>query len=110
MDFSMVVEFLRRFETERVLRFLTEMKVGDLIHNPWFLGSMGTLALLSLLMKWRLLLVSILSVTGLAGLISYTLARGTQLDNLGNQTLLVFVGAGAALIAIVIYLLFIRSD
>jgi hypothetical protein len=110
MDFSMVVDFFRQFETERVLRFLTEMKVGDLIHNPWFLGSMGTLALLSLLMKWRLLLVSILSVTGLAGLISYTLSRGTQLDNLGNQTLLVFVGAGAALIAIVIYLLFIRSD
>ncbi len=110
MDFSMVVEFFRRFETERVLRFLTEMKVGDLVHNPWFLGTMGALALLSLFMKWRLLLVSILSVTGLAWLISYTLARGTQLDNLGNQTLLVFVGAGAGLIALVIYLLFIRSD
>jgi hypothetical protein len=110
MNFSAMVDFLKNFETGKVLQFLNDMNVGELIQNPWFLGSMGVLALLSLVMKWRLLLVTILSVTGLAGLIAYTLARGTQLDNLGNPTLLIFIGGGALLIAIIIYLLFIKSE
>ena len=110
MNLAAVLDFLKNFETAKVLQFLNDMNVGELIHHPWFLGSMGGLALLALLLKMRLLLVSILTVTGLAGLISYTLERGTQLDSLGNQTLLIFVGAGALLIAIVIYLLFIKSD
>jgi len=110
MNVSTVAEFLKNFETRKVLQFLTDMRVGELIHNPWFLGSMGALALLSLIMKWRLLLVSILTVSGLAGLISYTLEQGTDLQEYGNQTLLVFVAGGAVLIALVIYLLFIKSD
>ena len=110
MDISTGVEFLKNFETERVLQFLKEMNVGELIHNPWFLGAMGALALLSLVMKWRLLMVTILGVTGLAGLVSYTLQRGTRLNQLGDQTLLIFVVGGAVLVAIVIYLLFIKSE
>ena len=104
------LELLKNFDTARVVQFLKEMNVGELIHDPWFLGAMGALALLALLMKWRLLLVAILGVTGLAGLISYTLERGTRLDTLGNQTLLIFVGGGAVLIVLVIYLLFIKSE
>lgn len=104
------LDLLKNFETAKVVQFLKDMNVGELIHHPWFLGAMGGLALLALLMKWRVLLAAILSVTGLAGLISYTLERGTQLGALGNQTLLIFVGGGALLIVIVIYLLFIKSE
>lgn len=110
MNFAAIGDFLKYFETERVLAFLNDMNVGDLIHNPYFLGAMGLLALLALFMKWRLLLVSILTVTGLAGLVAYTLEKGTELGGLGNQSLLMFVGVGAVLIALVIYLLFIKSD
>ena len=110
MDFSAITELLKNFETQRVLQFLHDMNVGELIHNPWFLGSMGALALLSLAMKWRLLLVTDLTVTGLAGLISFAMERGTGLDSLGDQTLLIFVLGGALLIILIIYLLFIKSD
>ena len=110
MNVSSVIEFLKNFETGKVVQFLKDMNVGDLIHNPWFLGAMGALALVALLMKWRLLLTAILTVTGLAGLISYTLERGTQLNGLNNQTLLMFVGGGAVLVGLVIYLLFIKSE
>lgn len=110
MNLSAISDFFKNFETQRVIRALNEMNLGELIHDPLFLGGMGALALLSLIMKWRLLLVAILSVTGLAGIIAYTLEKGTELHEYGNQTLLVFVGAGAVLIALVIYLLFIKSD
>lgn len=110
MNFSAIAGVLKHLETERVLKFLNDMNVGKLIHNPWFLGAMGALALLSLFMRWRLLLVTVLSVTGLAGLIAYTLQRGTQIESLGSQTLVTFVFVGAVLVAMVIYLLFIKSD
>lgn len=110
MNVAAILDFLKNFETGKVVQFLNDMNVGDLIHNPWFLGTMGGLALLALLMKWRLLLTAILGVTGLAGLISYTLERGTQLNSVGDQTLLIFVGAGAVIIGVVIYLLFIKSE
>lgn len=110
MDISSGLQFLKNFETEKVLQFLKDMNVGELIHNPWFLAAMGALALLALAMKWRLLMVTILGVTGLAGLISYTLQRGTHLNQLGDQTLLIFVLGGAVLVAMVIYLLFIKSE
>ncbi|HEX9874923.1 MAG TPA: hypothetical protein VGA43_11210 [Deferrimonas sp.] len=110
MDVSTVVDFFKNFETGKVVTALQEMKVGDLIHNPLFLGAMGVLALLALIMRWRTLLTTILAVVGFAGLLSYTLQQDTSLTGLNNQTLLVFVGGGAVLIMIVIYLLFIKSD
>ena len=111
MDFSSFLDSLKNLQTEKVVAMLQDLQVGQLIHNPWFLGTMGGLALLALIMKWRILLVTILSLTGFTWLLSYTLARGTSLEGgLQNQTLLVFVGGGAVLICIVIYLLFIKSE
>jgi peptidoglycan/LPS O-acetylase OafA/YrhL len=106
-------EFLKLFEnlqTERVVAFLQSMQIGDLIHNPYFLGGVAAFAVISLLMKWRLLLALCLGMSGFVYLISYTMQKGTQLEGLSNPTLLVFVGGGAVIIGLVIYLLFIKSD
>jgi len=110
MNLSSVMEFLHDFKTDRVIEFLQDMQVGDLISNPWFLGSMALAALIALVMHWRLLLVTILGLTGFSGLLSYTLSRGTEIESLQSSTLLVFVGGGVFLLFIVIYLLFIKSD
>ncbi len=110
MDMSAIADFFRQFETGRVLAMLQDMNAGALIHNPYFLGSMGVLALIALLMHWRLLLVTILSVTGFSWLLSYTLQKGTALTGPSSDNLLVFVGGGAAIIMLVIYLLFIKTE
>ncbi len=110
MDLSTVADFFRHFETERVISLLQDLHVGRLIHSPWFLGGMGVAALIALVMHWRLLLVTILSITGFSWLLSYTLAKGTNIDSPTSDTLLVFVGGGAVLIMVVIYLLFIKSE
>ena len=72
MEKSSLVDFIQHFETERVIAFLREANVSELIHNPWFLGVTAALALLALLMKWRVLLATIVSVTGFVGLIVIT--------------------------------------
>lgn len=110
MEKSTLVDFIQRFETERVVAFLREANVAELIHNPWFLGCTAVLALLALFMKWRALLATIVSVTGFVGLISYTLSQETNLQTMTDNTLIVFVGGGVLIVFIVIYLLFIKTD
>jgi hypothetical protein len=84
--------------------------VGQLVHNPWLLGGVGLMSLVALFMRWRLLLATLLGVTGFVWLTAYTLERGTALESLGNPTLLIFVGGGIGVIFLVIYLLFIKTD
>ncbi len=110
MDLSRVWDVLKNLETKQVINTLQEWKIGDLIHNPWFLGGMVALALLALFMRWRMFLAAILAVTGFAWLLSYTMARGTEVTEVYSDTLLIFVGGGVLLMAFVIYLLFIKSD
>ena len=105
------IEFLSNLSTQNILDYMNQAKVGDLIHNPIFLGIMGAIAIISLIMKWRMLLVANLSVVGFTWLLSYTLERGTDLDGgLKNDTLLIFVGVGVVIIGAIIYMLFIKSD
>lgn len=110
MSFSDFLEALKSLETGRIIQYLGEFQIGDLIHNPWFLGSMGTLAVIALICKWRMLLATILGLTGLAWLISYTVQQGTELESAGNLNLLIFAGGGVAIMFVMIYLLFIRHD
>ena len=111
MDFTSVMNFLQRFETAKVIDYLTTLNLQELIRNPYFLGGTGTLAIIAFLMHWRLLLVVILSITGFIALLSYTIEQGTSLEGgLANDALLVFVGGGAVIVFLVIYLLFIRSE
>lgn len=104
-----MIGFLQNFQTGEVLAFLRTLNINDLIHNPWFLGGTATLALVSLVMRWRILLATTLSVTGFVGLLNYTLQRETSLENLSDPTLMIFVGGGVLIIFVVIYLLFIKE-
>jgi hypothetical protein len=50
------------------------------------------------------------SVTACTWLFSYVQQRGTELDSLGSESLLIFAGGGVAILFFTIYLLFIRGD
>lgn len=110
MDSATLDSWLRKLETVEILRQFKELNLGDLIHNPWVLASIAALALLALMMRWKLLLTTILGTTGFVWLTDYTLKQNTTLDQLNSETLLVFAGGGVAIIMLVIYLLFIKSD
>ena len=106
-----VIEFLQKFQTEKVLAYLQEADMQSLMQHPYFLGAVGTLAVIALIMKWRLLLVTVMSITGFAYLLSYTLAQDTSLEGgIGNDALVVFIGGGTVIVFLAIYLLFIRGE
>jgi hypothetical protein len=115
MDFQGLLdaaaEFLQTFETKKVVAYLKEAELQELMKSPYFLVSAGALAIVSLIMRWRLLLVTVMTVTGFVYLLSYTLSQDTSLEGgIGNQTLLVFICGGTIIVFLAIYLLFIRND
>jgi hypothetical protein len=111
MDLTAAKEVLEKFETSNVVAYLQSLDLQELIHNPYFLGGAAALAVLCLFMRWRVLLVTILTISGFVWLLSYTLAQGTSLEGgAGNETLVVFVGGGTVIVFLAIYFLFIRGE
>ena len=76
MDFGSIGQALNFFETGRVVKLLRELNVEALIRNPAFLGGMAAVAVIALFMRWRGLLVTLLSVGGFSGVGDYTLPQG----------------------------------
>lgn len=111
MDFTKFLTLIERFETSRVVSYLQTLDLQALIANPWFLGGIAALAILCLWMRWRVLLVLLLSISGFVWLLSHTLAQDTSLEGgVATDTLAVFVIGGTAIVFLAIYLLFIRGD
>ena len=111
MEISSVLELFQHLQTERVLLYLQNLDLKTLIHSPWFLGGTASVAVLCLIMRWRLLLTTIFGLSAFTALLSYTLERGQGLEQgLSTEPLLVFVAGGVLIIGLVIYFLFIRSD
>jgi len=111
MDFSTVIEFFKQFETTRVMTYIQTMELNELMQHPYFLTGVGIMAVIAYLMRWRLLLVTVMSITGFIYLLSYTVAQGTSLEKgLPAESLAVLIGGGSFIVFLAIYLLFIRSD
>ncbi len=112
MDFiDSIFEFLSTLTTENILAYLGQSDLGNLFYNPYFLGSMGVLAVISLIMKWKLMLGGVITVVGCAGLMSFLAEQGTSLEGgVTDKTMLVFIGGAVVVVAALIYLLFIKSD
>ena len=111
MDFSAAIEFLKQLETTKVMTYIQAMDLTEAMKHPYFLTAVGVTAVFAFLMRWRLLLVTVMSVTGFIYLLSYTVAQGTSLEKgLPAESLAVLVGGGSFIIFLAIYLLFIRSD
>ena len=105
------MEWLKFLETDRVMAYLQALDLQSLVQSPYFLGAAGVLAVIALVMRWRVLLALTLTITGFVWLLSYTMAQDTSMAGGGaNDTLVVFVFGGAAIVFVAIYLLFIRGD
>jgi len=111
VDFSPVIEFLQKLETKKVMAYLQAMDLKTVMGHPYFLTGVGITAVVAYLMRWRLLLVTVMTITGFIYLLGYTLEKGTSLEGgMPTDSLVVLVGGGAFIVFLAIYLLFIRND
>lgn len=102
--------FLAKYDVEAVTQLMDEWQIGNLIGNPYFLGGAAAVALIASYKKWRGLLALDVGIVGFAYLLSFTLEKGTEVQEVYSESLLLFVGGGVVIVAAVIYLLFLKSD
>ena len=111
MDFAAVTEFLKNFQTEKVMAAIQAMDLKTVMEHPYFLTGVGVVAIIAFLMRWRLLLVIVMTITGFIYLLSYTLSQGTSLEGgMPTDALMVLIGGGSFIVFLAIYLIFIRND
>ena len=102
---------LKELDNDHVIEFIVEMQISEYIHKPWFIGGMAALAICCLVFKWRVLLATIVGLTGLAWLVNYTVAQGTEVsEGLQSHSMLFFVGGGVAIVFLMLYLVFIKEE
>ena len=104
--------FLRSLRTEEIVKFFKDSQISELMHSPYFLGIVAVIVIICTIMKWRLLLATVIGIVGFAELLAYTAAQETSLGEtgIGNESLVVFIVGGVAIVSLVIYLLFIKSE
>ena len=111
MDLSSAVDFIKQFETTKIMAYIKAMDLKTVMEHPYFLAGVGVTAIIAFLMKWRLLLVVVIVITGFIYLLGYTLSKGVSLDGgMPTDSLMVLIGGGTVIIFMAIYLLFIRND
>jgi hypothetical protein len=111
MDFSSAIEFFKQFETTKVMEYIKAMDLRSIMEHPYFLAGVGVTAIIAYFMRWRLLLVVVMTITGFIYLLGYTLSKGVSLEGgMPTDALIVLVGGGAFIVFLAIYLLFIRNE
>lgn len=105
-------DVLRNLQTEEIVRFFKDSQIAELMHSPYFLGSVAVILVICMIMKWRLLMATVIGIVGFAELLAYTAAQETNLgeSGIGNEALVIFIAGGICIVALVIYLLFIKSE
>lgn len=101
-----IIEWLKPLKTSMIIRYIADL---NLLHNPWFIGGALLFILICLWLKWHLLLTCTLSLTGFVALVYLVHNTGTDLER-SSDSLFIFVGGGAALVFLFIYMVFMRGD
>jgi len=110
MDFTTILDLIKNTDTDQIFAYLKSINMMEIMRDPRVLIGIGVFAVIALIMRWRLLLATLLSVAGFAALINYTVDKGTKLENLGSENLMIFVGIGVMIVFAGIYLIFIKSE
>lgn len=111
MSFDSLLSQLKELDNDRIIAFLGEMEIATYINNPWFIGAMVVLAICCLIFKWRVLLSTIVGLTGLALLVNYITGQGTEVnESLKSNSLILFIVGGVVIVGLMIYLVFIKEE
>ena len=110
MTWESFKEFMTNFRTDNVMQQLQAWEVGDLKSDPWFLGGFAVVVLLTYFLGLRAISAFLVGLGGFALALSWTVAAGTGTEGIAGGGLYIIVGAGAVIVFLFIYLLFIKSE
>lgn len=110
MSWADFKEFMTNFRTDNIMQLLDTWNVGELSHNPWFLGGFAAVVLITYFLGMRAISAFVVGIGGFALALSWTVAKGTGTEGIAGGGIYVIVGGGAVIVGLFIYLLFIKSD
>lgn len=93
---------------EAFIESLSTPNILAMAKHPMALTAVGVLVVLSILFRWRMLLLLLFGVGAFMAVIRYTNMNATG-GPLGND-LMIFGGGSALVAVIIIYFLFIQGD
>ena len=110
MSWETFLEYLEPFRTDQIMMKLQEWSVGDLSTNPWFLGGFLVAILLTYFIGWRAISAFLTGIGGFALALSWTVAKGTGTEGIESGGIYIIVAGGAVVVALFIYILFIKTE
>ncbi len=110
MSWTDVTDFLVRFRTDNIIQQLQDWNFGDLKTNPWFIGSFVIVILLTYFIGMRKICATIVGIGGFTLLLSFAIGKGTGTEGIEGGGIWIVVGGGAVVVALFIYLLFVKSE
>ncbi|WP_303722167.1 hypothetical protein [Malonomonas rubra] len=103
-------EFMTNFRTDNIMAQLEAWNVGDLSHNPWFLGGFAAVILITYFLGMRATSAFLLGIGGFVLALSLTVAQGVGTEGIQGGGIYIIVGAGTVIVGLCIYMLFIKSE
>ena len=103
-------EFMTNFRTDNIMQQLEAWNIGDLSNNPWFLGGIAVVVLITYFLGMKATSAFIVGIGGFALALSWTVAQGTGTEGIESGGIYVIIGGGTIAIGLFIYLLFIKSE
>lgn len=101
-------ETLSPFETANLMQFIRHLTVKSAMTNPWIVGIFLVVAFYAIVVRSKFVLCALFTAVSLLVLIRYTMpAEG---DTLTLTSTLPFAFGGIAIGAILIYLVFIKTE
>ena len=99
-------DWAQALQTQQIIGYINDL---DLLHNPWFIVGALLFVLISLFMKWKLLLTATVSLAALIALTTVVSSQGTDISK-SSDGIFMFLGGGAAIMFFFIYMTFMRGD
>jgi peptidoglycan/LPS O-acetylase OafA/YrhL len=108
MTWAEFLDKISMFTTDNIIDHLV---AWDLQHNYWFIGGVILLGIVLHLLGKRAWTALLIGAAGIAVLISYTFqTTGDVATDIAGDRLVLFIGTAVAVVAVMIYLLFIQNE
>ncbi len=110
MSWEAIKNYLDAFRTDRLMEQLHAWNVGELHTSLWFVGIFAALVIITWLVGWRSITAIVVGVGGFILAVSWTVSRGVGTEGIEDGGLYIIVGGGALVVALFIYLMFIKTE
>lgn len=110
MSYADIKPYFDIFRTDQVIQQLHAWNVDELSTNPWFLGGFALAILITYFIGWKAISGFLVGLGGFALVVSFAIGKGTGVEGIAGGGVWVLVAGGAAVVALFIYILFIKTE